>query len=452
MTELGEAIARYHKLIESPPFRDLGWAEELQQKMLAANLRKGGRAICPFLRPHFLTPRQYSALAKAAEALCSAIDRIKQMALASPALLAQLQLLPAEKMLATVDPGYPFLAVTSLLDTHLNGRGLHFVGYNTDTAPGVTYGSALADLFYDCPPVKAFRRHYNLTRLGGAKHLVSSLLAAYKQFGGSHKPRIGVMEFRQAFQATESSDYVLLSELFRRHGLEAAVVSPDQLEYKGGVLRQGNFVIDLILRRVKVHDFLLRFDLSHPLVRAYRDHAVCVINSFRSELAHKRAIFALLSDESLTAGFPAAERKAIQRYVPWTRVVAPVTTKHGNKNVDLQEFILKNRQKLVLKPNDDSGEEHVVQGWNTDDAGWERALKLAMRSPHVVQEKVEPVKAVFPLYRYGSLEMRELQVDVHPHAYLGKVQGCSSWVSEATSGGFSSIAGLAPIYLLEARP
>ena len=47
--------------------------------------------------------------------------------------------------------------------------------------------------------------------------------------------------------------------------------------------------------------------------------------------------------------------------------------------------------------------------------------------------------------------MRELQVDVHPHAYLGKVQGCSSWVSESTLGGFSSIAGLAPTYILERR-
>jgi hypothetical protein len=299
--------------------------------------------------------------------------------------------------------------------------------------------------------MKQFRRQYSLTKLGGGKHLVSSVLAAYKQFKGKQKPRIGVMEFRQAFQATEPSDYLLMCEMFREHGLETQLVSPDQLEYKGGVLRQGAYVIDLIFRRVKIHEFLLRFDLSHPLVRAYRDRAVCVVNSFRSELAHKRSIFALLSDESLTAGFPAAERKAIQQYVPWTRVVAPVKTKHGSKTIDLQEFVLKNRQTLVLKPNDDSGEEHIVQGWMTDDAGWERALKLAARAPYVVQEKVEPATAVFPLYRYGSMEMRELQVDVHPHAYLGKVQGCSSWISDATSGGFSSIAGLAPTYILEPK-
>jgi hypothetical protein len=390
-------------------------------------------------------------MAKAAEALFSAIDRTKQMALENPAVLARMELLPAEKMLASIDPGYPFLSVTSLLDTHLDNGSIHFVAYNADTAASVAYGAALADLFYDCPPVKQLRRHYKLTKLGGTKHLVRAILRAYKEFGGNRKPRIGVLEFRQPFQAAEPGEYLLLCELFRKQGCAAEIVSPDQLEYKGGLLRQGNFVIDLIFRRVKVHEFLLRFDLSHPLVRAYQDRAVCVVNSFRSELAHKKAIFALLTDENVTASFPAAERRAIRDYIPWTRVVAPSRTTYRNRKIDLLEFIVKNRHKLVLKPNDDSGEQHSYQGWLTNESGWRRALRTAMRNPYVVQEKVEPTLGVFPLERYGQLELRELQVDVHPHAYLGKVQGCSSWLSDIVPGGFSSIAGLTPTYILETK-
>lgn len=451
MTQLGQAIARYHKLIESEPFNSLGWAQALQERMAAAHLTAGGRLICPFLRPHFLTRRRYTSMVKAAEALLSAIDRIKQMALSNPSLLARMELLPAEKMLASVDPGYPYLTVTSLLDTHLDNGSMRFVDYDADTAAGVAYGAALADLFYDCPPVKQFRRRYNLTKLGGTKHLVNSVLLAYKGFGGKRKPRIGVLEFRQPFQTTEPSEYLLLCELFQRQGYSAEIVSPDLLEYRGGVLRQGHFVIDLVFRRVKVQEFLLRFDLSHPLVRAYMDRAVCVVNSFRSELAHKKAIFDLLTDESITAGFPAAERRAIREYIPWTRVVSESRTTYRNRKVDLPEFILKNREKLVLKPNDDTGEEHSFQGWTTDAAGWERALRTATRRPYVVQERVPPTRLVFPVLRYGQLEMRELQVDVQPHACLGKVQGCSSWLSDIAPGGFSSIAGLAPTYILESR-
>ena len=452
MTQMSEAITRYHKLIQTEPFRDMGWAQELKDKMLAANLREGASPLCPFLRPHFLARRQYTALAKAAESLCASIDRVLQMALANPALLGRMGLLPAEKMLASVDPGYSYLTVTSLLDTFMNGGGSpHFVGHHSDSAPTLAYSAALADLFYDCPPIKQFRRQYSLAKLGGTKQLVSAIAAAYKQFGGKRKPRVGVLEFRQAFQTAEGADYWLLKELLLSLGLEAEIVSPDALEYRNGILRQGNFAMDVVFRRVKVHDFLLRFDLTHPLVRAYRDRAVCVVNSFRSELAQKRTIFALLTDEALTAGFPAAEKRVIQEYVPWTRVFAPGETKYGDKTVDLPEFALRNRERLVLKPNDSGGEEHALQGWNTDASRWERALKQAARTPMVVQERVASEKVVFPLLRDDTLEMRELQVDVHPHACLGKVQGCSTWLSDVTNGGFSSVAGLAPTYILDPR-
>jgi uncharacterized circularly permuted ATP-grasp superfamily protein len=450
MNQLDEAVGRYQKLIEGEAFKDLAWAEALAERMQAARLTQGGRLICPFLRPNFISRRQYESLVRAAEGLFSAIDRVKQMALGNPALLSRIGLLPAEKMLAAIDPGYPFLAVTSLLDTHLNNGNMHFVEYVADVPVGVAYAEALADLFYDCAPVKEFRKRYSLQKLGGKKHLLSSLLKAYKQFGGKKQPNIAILEFRQNFQQAEEGEHALLRSFFRAEGYQTEIVSPDQLEYRGGILRRGDFTIDVIWRRLKVQEFLLRYDLSHPLVRAYRDGAVCLVNSFRSELAHKKAIFDLLTDETITASFPLAERKAIRQYIPWTRVVVAGKTKYQDQTIDLLDFILKNREKLVLKPNDDSGENHSIKGWQTDDTGWDRALKRALRIPYVVQEKVEATYAPFPLLLYGELEVRQMKVDLHPHAYLGKVQGCSSWLS-AANGGFSTVAGLAPTFILEPK-
>ncbi len=449
MNQIEEAVARYHKLLESEPFRDLGWAEELAERMRAAHLTESGRLICPFLRPHFLTRRQYESLARAAECLFSAIDRIKQMALSDPALLNRMELLPAEKMLATVDPGYPFLSVTSLLDTHLSNGTLAFVQYNADTPSAMVYADALADLLYEAPPMKEFRKWYTLVKLGGRRHLLEALLKAYEQFGGKRAPRIGILEFRQPFQTTEQGEFLLLREYLRSEGYEAEIVTPDQLEYRGGVLRRGQFEIDVIYRRVKAHEFLLRYDLTHPLVRAYCDRKVCVVNSFRSELAHKRAIFDLLTDGALTANFPASERKAIRQYIPWTRVVGPRKTTYHDQTVDLLEFVRTNREKLILKPNDDSGDEHAVLGWEVDQAVWERAIKRALRSPYVVQERVDPARAVFPVLYYGQLELREMQIEVHPHAFLGKVEGCSCWLSAGSR--FSTVFGLTPAFLLEPK-
>lgn len=66
MTQLGEAIARHHRLLDSQPFKDLAWAEELQQQMKAAKLTAGTRPISPVLRPHFISARQYANMVKAA--------------------------------------------------------------------------------------------------------------------------------------------------------------------------------------------------------------------------------------------------------------------------------------------------------------------------------------------------------------------------------------------------
>ncbi len=452
MTQLSEAIARYHKILEGGAYQDLSWAHQLQDRMKANNLAVGGKPVSPVLRPHFITRRQYAGLVKAVESFSSALERIEKLAIASPALLSRMELLPAEKMLAAVDPGYPFLSVTSLIDTHLNNGTLRFARFIPDTPIGVAYGEALSDLFYDAPPVKEFRKRYRLEKLPGTKFLLQAILKAYKEWGGKNKkPNIAILEFRQPFQTTESGESTLIAQMFEREGHRVEVVSPDQLEYRNGVLSRGEFPIEVIFRRIKVQEFLVRFDLTHPLLRAYRDRAVCLVNSFRSELAQKKAMFELLTDEQITAGFPAAERRAIQEFIPWTRVVRESKTRYKKRQVDLAEFILHNRQKLVLRPNDEGTDQHTFRGSELDEVAWEKAFRTALRNPYVVQEVVEPVVDVFPILQYGHLEMQKMRVEVHPHSYLGKVQGCSSWLTAVGPSGFSTLSGVAPTFIVEPK-
>ena len=146
MSQLEEAISRYNKLLETGPYRDLSWVRALQERMEAEHLSTGGRLLCPFLRPNFVSRRQYETLVKTGEALISATERMQQMALQSPALLARMGLLPAEKMLASIDPGYQMVEVASRLDSqgsqhlsrtsicHDNGlRSSNIVGMNSET-------------------------------------------------------------------------------------------------------------------------------------------------------------------------------------------------------------------------------------------------------------------------------------------------------------------------------
>jgi hypothetical protein len=297
--------------------------------------------------------------------------------------------------------------------------------------------------------VKEFRRRYNLTRVGGKKPFLSALLKAYKMFAPGKKPKIAILEFRDP---TGRSEYEIYRDFFRAEGYQCELVSPDQLEYRNGVLRSGNFDIDLIYRRISAQEFLLRFTLNHPLVAAYRDRNVCIVNSFRSELSHKKAMFALLTDEALTAKFPLHERKAIREHVPWTRVVKAGKTSGRSEEIpDLVEYMKQNREKLVLRPNDEYSDMNSYIGHEHDEGSWSRAIREAQRAPYVVQEHTRPTRTVFPLMNYGHLEFKEMQVDVQPQAFLGKVSGCSSYVSSSGAGSYSIASGIAPTFIIDPK-
>jgi uncharacterized circularly permuted ATP-grasp superfamily protein len=418
--------------------------------MEARQLSAGGRLLCPFLRPNFVTQKQYDSLVKTGEALISAVDRMLHTALASPQLLSLMQLFPAEKMLAAVDPGYEMSEVSAQLDLQIQNGSLHVLQYNADALSGAAYSEGLSDIFYDCPPVKEFRNRYKLTRMGGKKPFLDALLKAYKMFVGGKKtkPRIAILEFRNA---SGRSEYEIFRDYFRAEGYETELVSPEQLEYKNGILKAGAFEIDLIYRRVSAQEFLLRFTLSHPLLQAYRDRRVCVVNSFRSELSHKKAMFALLTEDSLVSKFPIHERKAIKEHLPWTRVVKAGKATRGAESVDLLEFIKQNRETLVLRPNDEYTDLTTFVGYEHDEGSWARALREAQRAPYVVQERVEPVRTLFPLMSFGHLEFKEMQVDVQPQAFLGKVAGCSSYVSSAGAGTYSPASGIAPTFIIDPK-
>jgi hypothetical protein len=451
MNQVDEAIARYHKLLESEQFRDLAWVEQLHQAMKAKHLDLSGKPVSAFLRPHFLTRRQYDALQKGGEGLWTAIDRLRTMVLTTPSLLNRLDLLPGERMLAEMNPGYKHFAVTSLLDSHINNGSMRFSHFSAETPVGVLYQDMLSDLFHEAAPVKEFRKRHKLTKIPSVKYLQSALLKAFRDFGGRKTAQIGILEFKQPFETIESREHQLLAEYLTAHGNPAEVVSPEQLEYKNGVLRKGEFVIDVIYRRVRTHEFLVKYDLTvHPLVRAYREGAVCLVNSFRSDIAQRKAMLDLLTDDTVIGKFPLAERKAIRALIPITRVMGERKAQWGSETVDLPDFVLKNREKLVLRPNSDSAEMSEFVGSSMDDVQWERACKRAIRERYVVQEVVAPVTAKFPISVYGSLEMKDMRVDVHPHVCIGKVQSCSSWLTPATSG-FSTAVGVTPTFVLEGK-
>jgi uncharacterized circularly permuted ATP-grasp superfamily protein len=167
---------------------------------------------------------------------------------------------------------------------------------------------------------------------------------------------------------------------------------------------------------------LENFDDTHPLTRAYKDGNVCMANSFRCKLAHKKAGFAVLSDERYAHLFNAEQLEMIQNYIPWTRILRESKTTFEENDIDLLEFLRRRRERFLLKPNDDYGGKGITLGWETTESGWETALNEALSHSFIVQERVPVGKISIPTL-LDSVVMEELLVDFDPFVFHGKVEG-----------------------------
>jgi len=270
------------------------------------------------------------------------------------------------------------------------------------------------------------------------------LLKVWREFGGQQQPRIAIVDYRGLPTATEFENF---REYFRSRGLSAIVCDPRDLEYDDGRLRCGDFQIDLVYRRVLVNEFIDKWEEVQPLWRAYRDHAVCVVNSFRVKWVHKKMLFGLLTDESLAPFFTAEERAIISRHIPWTRRVREGWTTRDGKKVDLCRHVFDHKDEFVLKPNDEYGGKGIFVGWELSATAWEEAIKVACGLSYVAQSKVHVAKARFPRLQ-PDLEYVEQLVDLDPYIFDGEAHGFLTRLSETALCNVTSGGGQAPTFVI----
>jgi hypothetical protein len=443
------AIELYHDMLLGAPAMALESQRLLEEGLRAENLYFGDRPLCGVLRPHMITMAQFDAVRRACHDVISATLKLGEAMLRDESLAEPLRLSPAERRLAAIDPGYPAISAISRLDAFLAGAELKFIEYNAETPAGGAYTDALADVFGGLPIVRRFLAEggFALHTFEARKSTLDLLLDCYKAWGGRDAPSLAIVDWAGLPTATE---FDLFHRYFERRGQPTLIVDPRALEYSGGVLRHGDSVINLVYKRVLVHELLQREDEVRPLLRAYEDGAVCMVNAPRAKLFHKKAIFALLTDERLQAGFSPAERAAIRRHVPWTRRLADGPTTFEGKRVDLLEMARTRRDRFILKPNDEYGGKGVVVGWEGDDAAWEAALGEALGGDYVIQERVAVARAAFPYVEAGQVRFQELSIDMDPYIIAGQADGFLTRVAgttllNVTAGGGSTV----PTFVLQ---
>jgi hypothetical protein len=445
MDSIGQKAADdYHRLVRD----ETGLVQEMEagffERMRAANLTFGGRILCPFIRPSFVAPKDYEDIRGVCRGITAAISKVESRL--GEDLWDRVDLTPEERDLVSVDPGYARSSPTCRLDSFLTPSAYQFVELNAETPAGIGYAEVLAEVFLELPIVRRFQDRYRLRRFEARARLLETLLGCYREAGGREpRPCIAVVDYEGVPTRTE---HHLFRDFFESRGFPSLVSDPRRLSYEGGRLRDGETAIDIVYKRLLVNELLEKAGELRPLLQAARDRAVTIVNPFRCKPIHKKAIFAVLTDEEFEPLFTDLERAAIATHVPWTRRVREERTTFGGRTIDLPTFVRERRESLVMKPNDEYGGKGVFIGWETSEADWDRALTVALQTPYVVQWKVELLRQTFPALS-PELSFRDFVVDLNPFLFNGEVEGFLTRLSGTSLANVTSGGGQVPGFLVD---
>ncbi len=446
-----DAAAAWQGLLRTDYELGRDYCLELAAAMRARRLTFGDRIHCPFLRPFFLSASDEGRIRRAAETLAAVGERVVSEAMASPALFAQLGVTEAEERLVRMDPGYATASTASRLDAFLLPDGLHFAEYNAESPAGPAYTQKLAELFDGLEVMSRFREGRTVRYHRTIEAVLAALLESYREWGGrAQPPTIAIVDWRNVPTWTE---FELLRDAFVAAGVPTVVCAPEDLECDGRTLSVGGRAIDLVYRRVLINDIVAEPEKCGALLRAYESRAACVANTFRCKLPHKKAFFAVLTDPRNARLFSPMEHAVIAAHVPWTRVVADVSTEKDGAEGSLLDIVRRERDALVLKPNDEYGGKGVLLGWEATASVWDTAIETALADPAgtwVVQERIPVRRETFPQFdAEGRVTDRDMLVDLAPYLFRGKMTGYLIRLSATGLANVTSGGGQVPAFIID---
>jgi uncharacterized circularly permuted ATP-grasp superfamily protein len=455
---LRDAIADYHDLLTDELAAES--QDQLDDQLRRRGLFFGTRPLCTVLRPRLLGHEQYVFLRARSRMILRSFDTAYRAALENGGVRAQFGLDDWEEELLALDPGFQECSPTGRLDIFFDTETneLRVVEFNAETPAGQAYTDVLTEVFYGLPVMRAFLRHYEARPLPARPGLLNALLGAYQQWAGAApaRPRIAILDWREV---PTYSEFMLFAEYARSQGLDCVIADPRDVEYRDGALVVEGAPVNLIYKRVLLRELVERAGLDSPVMRAVRDSAVCMVNPTRCKILHKKASLAVLSDERNVGLFSAEEREAIEAHIPWTRRVEDRSTLYHGETIDLIPFCADQRERLVLKANDEYGGKGIVLGWETSPEEWDQALQAALESAaepaatFVAQERVGVPSEPYPSMVDGQLRITDRYVDTDPFICGGSyMDGCLTRLSTAallnvTAGGGSTV----PAFVVESR-
>ena len=447
-SQLDAAIRDYHRLIEA----DLSAAE--QELDLLVHLQRerkilfGDRPMAASLRPTFITEAGYNAVQDTVYLIRQAVLKIAAEFFDDLEVLRDgLGLEDWEIELASIPTPIIRLSALSRMDSFLTADSFKFVEINGENPAGIAYIHELGRIYRELPMFSRFERKHPVRFVSPMEHTLTALVSIYhEQFDGrAEKPSIAIVDH---LDVPTIHEFNLLKGYFERMGYPCEVVDPRSLECIDGWIHANGRRIDILYRRLLLNEYYAMKDECGAFFEGYISGKTCYVNTFRTKLVHKKAVFEFLTDERYTSMLPVEQREAMARHIPWTRMLRDCRTMFRGLRINLLEFVRANRQYFVIKPNDEYGGKGVTLGFASSQSEWDDAIQQSMAYRCVVQETVDIHREPFMMKTDSGWQLVPTIIDLDPYLNGPLMGGCLTRTSASNLANVTAGGGTLPMFIL----
>jgi hypothetical protein len=301
--------------------------------------------------------------------------------------------------LQAITTSAPPLPSLGRADMHRTAEGFKLLEYNTGSPLGGFDIAELCRAMLAVDVLADFVEGHRLAFADTLSSIVRLMLATARDRDMPSRPFVAIADWPSSYPTmARRLDY--MSRLVAPMGIDAAGCHAGQLERRSGRLVLDGRPVDIVYRFFLVEDLLETREAPEVMGRildAHRDGEVLLFTDLESDVYGSKAALALLSDDEYRAELDADDVDFVDRLLPWTRVVRRTETTVDGGTRDLVDYVLEQREELILKAPNLHGGASVVPGWTCDQAEWRERVEHALTASTVVQRRMQPSTEPFLL-------------------------------------------------------
>jgi len=396
--------------------------ERFESRAAQSHLLYAGRPLAVGFYPVILSKVQSLRISAVVESMMRLMEKATRLFLEEPAIRQVFGFGPEQAELIRIDPGYENVIPCARFDSFFDGQTLRFTEVNTDGTAGMDGAEKIAKLFLAAPTMREFFSGRPVGVFDINHCVLQTLLDCYEQFAGGKAaptPQIAIVDWKEARTCEE---FVAFEEFCREQGFEAVVADPRELEYDGRSLSHRGRRIDIIYRRVVSTEYIERLEEVEAMTRAFKERKVCVVGSFRSDVAFNKKIFAVVQDSRFAGFFTEDERMLVERHVPWTRPFEDSECEYRGRKTDMIKLARRQKDRFVLKPSNLYEGRGVYLGLQKTPSEWEETFAGALKGDYVLQEFIQEPSMTIGTWK-DDLEMEQRFIHLGEFVFGGKFSG-----------------------------